>query len=207
MLSARAPCATACVSSKRIVGYLSDSIDLLRSRSRRSLSVSRVLTGASTQPLISGSVAPPVISPVIVEVFPVKSPVEACPSKLSVPSRTVPGRSGSWEAAGVGVVSPRPARTIKAKRTIVSSRKSLLRGLGPRVEPVFPYLGEEGRAGDTQQVGGTSLVAASELEGLCDVLSFHGFQRLRFRRLLGSQRRPERPHGEVRNRQVNHQEI
>src|SRR5215813_456688 len=86
-------------------------------------------------------------------------------------------------------------------------RGSLLWGLGPRIEPVFPNFGEEGRAGNSQHVSCTSFVAASEFEGLGNVLTFHGFQGLGFGRLLGTERRPERPQSEVWNRQINYQEI
>jgi hypothetical protein len=56
-------------------------------------------------------------------------------------------------------------------------------------------------------VGCTSFIAASELESLGDMLSFHRFQGLGFGRLLGTERRPESPQGQVWDRQINYQEI
>ena len=89
------------MSSNRTVGYFFDSMDLFRSRSRRSLPVFSVLTGNSTQPRTSDRL-PPVISPVTDVVVPVNAPAVARPSKLRTPSRTLPAGIASW-AARLGV--------------------------------------------------------------------------------------------------------
>ena len=83
-----------------MVGYLFDSMDLLRSLSRFPSPVSRVFTGDSTHPRMAARLSPPVISPVTVVVVPVKSPTVAWPSKLNVPeaSRMEGIAPSSWAA-------------------------------------------------------------------------------------------------------------
>src|SRR3954470_2785604 len=95
-------------SVKRIDGYFSTSIDERRSRSRCSLPVTRVATGASTQPRASGR--SPVTAPMMVVVEPTKSPTVACAEKLSVPD---------WSTA-IGAAGADCARAYGATATIAA---------------------------------------------------------------------------------------
>src|ERR1041384_8648428 len=111
---------------------------LTRSRSRRSLPVLRVLTGASTQPRTSARVAAALMCPRTVEVRPVKSPKVDLPSKLRLPRRSsASGQGDKWDA-GAGVVRSAIASTGMNGML----RCSLYLGVGARLQPVATDLGE-----------------------------------------------------------------
>src|ERR1051326_3609082 len=111
---------------------------LTRSRSRRSLPVLRVLTGASTQPRTSARVAAALMCPRTAEVRPVKSPNVDLPSKLNVPRlRSASGQGDNW-GSGAGVV--RSAIASTGMNGIL--RCSLYLGVGAGLQPVATDLRE-----------------------------------------------------------------
>src|SRR5262245_10889197 len=115
---------------------------LTRSRSRRSLPVLSVLTGASTQPRTSARVAAAPMCPRSVVVTPVKSPKVDLPSKLRVPRLRSASGQADWWGTGAGVMS----RAIASTGLQRILKCSLDLGVGARLQSVAADLREQRRA-------------------------------------------------------------
>ena len=144
-----------------MVGYLSDSIDLLRSLSRFPLPVSSVFTGASTQPRTAARLSPPVISPVTVVV----AAGEVADGRVAVEAQCARGEPHRGDrAVQSGRARPAAARSSQAAQSRI--RRSEASIVTPpwsvrlsSVQPVLANLVQQRRARDAEQLRGAAAVA------------------------------------------------